>query len=79
MSGSSLVNGAAQLREAAELLARAWSGSEGAWNDIVRERFETERLDPLRKQLGMTQTAIQQLADVLNRAVRAASDADRPG
>jgi hypothetical protein len=78
MSGS-LVNGAAQLREAAELLERAWAGSEEGWRDVVRERFEAERLDPLRKQWQLTQVAILQLADVLNHAKRAAADADRPG
>ena len=75
MSGS-LVNGAAQLREAAELLERAWAGSERGWRDVVRERFETERLDPLRKQWQLTQVAILQLADVLNHAKRAAADAE---
>lgn len=74
---SSLVNGSAQLREAEEMLERAWAGSENGWNDIVRERFEAERLEPLRKLLEQSLVAIQQLGDVLNSARRHAADADR--
>ncbi len=77
MSGSSLVNGSAQLREASELFERAWIASESAWRDIVRQRFEEDRLEPLRKQLTQTQAAIQQLSDVLNAARRQAADAER--
>ncbi len=76
MSGS-LVDGSAQLREAAELLERVWAASESSWSDSVRARFEAEQLDPLRKQLSQTQSAIQQLGDVLNAACRHAADADR--
>ncbi|MDX1968424.1 MAG: hypothetical protein SFV23_14705 [Planctomycetaceae bacterium] len=77
MSGSSLVNGSAQLREASELLERTWMASESAWRDVVRQRFEEDRLEPLRKQMMQTQAAIQQLSDVLNAARRHAADADR--
>lgn len=77
MAGSSLTDGSGQLKEAVELLERVWQASEEGWSDIVRERFETENLDPLRKQLSQAQTAIQQLGDVLNAARRHAADADR--
>ncbi|MBI1347149.1 hypothetical protein GC163_12775 [bacterium] len=79
MSGTPLVDGAAQLREAAELLEQTWARSESHWNDAVRKRFEEERLQELRKQLALAQGAIQQLSDVLMHAVRQASDADRNG
>lgn len=78
-SGTPLIDGSAQLREAAEILERAWAHSETQWNDLVRQRFEEERLQELRKQLALTQSAIQQLTDVLSHAIRQASDADRMG
>lgn len=77
MAASSLSDGAAQLRGALDVLERAWAATEGHWDDIVRERFESERLDPLRKQLSLTLDAIQQSADVFNAARRHCRDADR--
>lgn len=79
MPGTPLIDGSAQLREAAELLEQAWARSESQWDDIVRQRFEEERLQELRKQLALAQGAIQQLADVLHHSIRQASDADRSG
>lgn len=77
MAGGNLVDGAAQLAEATELLERVWAASESQWRDTVRERFEEERLNPLRKNLASTRVAIQQLAEVLTKACRQAADADR--
>jgi hypothetical protein len=74
---SSLSDGAAQLRAALDVLERAWAATEDHWDDIVRERFETERLEPLRKQLSLTLDAIQQTTDVFNAARRHCRDADR--
>jgi hypothetical protein len=74
---SSLSDGAAQLRAAIDVLERAWSATEDHWGDVVRDRFEAERLEPLRKQLSLTMDAIQQTADVLNAARRQCRDADR--
>lgn len=79
MSGNSLVDGATQLQEAAELLERVWRATEDHWNDVVRERFEAEQLVPLRKQIADARSAIQQLGDLLNAAKRHASDVDRHG
>lgn len=77
MAVSSLSDGAAQLRAAIDLLERAWAATEDHWDDVVRERFEVERLEPLRKQLSLTLDAIQQTADVFNAAKRHCRDADR--
>jgi hypothetical protein len=74
---SSLSDGAAQLRAAIDLLERHWAATEDHWDDVVRARFEAERLDPLRKQLALTLDAIQQTADVLNSARRQCRDAER--
>ncbi len=77
MATSSLADGAVQLREAQELLERVWAQSESGWRDVVRERFEEERLEPLRKQLAQVHQVIQQFGDVLNTARRSVVDADR--
>uniref|UniRef100_A0A7C4LLZ4 Uncharacterized protein n=1 Tax=Schlesneria paludicola TaxID=360056 RepID=A0A7C4LLZ4_9PLAN len=78
MSGNSLADGAAQLRNAAEHLWHAWEASQDGWDDVVRQRIEAERIEPLRKQLELAFAATQQLADVLNAARRHCRDADRP-
>lgn len=74
---SSLIDGLVQLREAQELLERAWANSEDGWDDIVRQRFEETQLQPLRKQLAEAQQLVAHLGDVLNTARRQVSDADR--
>lgn len=77
MSGAHLVDGAGQLRHARELLERAWALSEDGWDDVIRERFEDERMLPLLDQLRIALDATQQLSDVLRSACRNASDAER--
>jgi hypothetical protein len=77
MSGSSLIDGLSQLRNAAEHLQQAWLNSEDGWNDVVRARIAEEQMEPLRKQLDQTFVALQQLTDVLNAAKRHCRDADR--
>uniref|UniRef100_A0A7C2NUA4 Uncharacterized protein n=1 Tax=Schlesneria paludicola TaxID=360056 RepID=A0A7C2NUA4_9PLAN len=77
MAGSSLSDGAAQLRAAIDLLERSWAATEASWDDLVRERFEVERLNPLRRQLSLVLDAIQQTGDVLSTARRHCRDADR--
>jgi hypothetical protein len=77
VAASSLSDGAAQLRAAIDVLERAWAATEDHWDDVVRDRFEAERLEPLRKQLSLTVDAIQQTGDVLNAARRHCRDADR--
>jgi len=72
------MDGASQLRNAAENLQREWELSQDGWDDVVRARMEEEQIEPLRKQLEATFVAIQQLADVLNAARRHCRDADRP-
>jgi len=77
VAGSSLSDGAAQLRAAIDLLERSWAATEASWDDLVRERFEVERLNPLRRQLSLVLDAIQQTGDVLSTARRHCRDADR--
>jgi hypothetical protein len=77
MSGS-LLNGAAQLRGAMDLLEQAWQRSEVGWDDGVRRRFEAERMQPLRDSYADATHATQRLAEVLNAARRACSDAEHP-
>ncbi|HUQ71956.1 MAG TPA: hypothetical protein VM165_20665 [Planctomycetaceae bacterium] len=77
MAVSSLSDGATQLRAALDVLERAWAATEDQWDDVVRERFEAERLEPLRKQLSFVLDAVQQTGDVLNAARRHCRDADR--
>jgi hypothetical protein len=77
MAVSSLSDGAAQLRAAIDLLERTWAETEDQWDDVVRERFEAERLEPLRRQLSIVLDAIQQSAEVFNNAKRHCRDADR--
>ena len=78
MSGSSLIDGASQLRNAVENLHRAWEESQDGWNDAVRSRIAEEPMEPLFKQLDASFVAIQQLSDVLNAARRHCQDAERP-
>jgi hypothetical protein len=78
MSGGSLSDGGSQLRNAVENLNFAWQRSQDGWDDVVRQRFDEEHMEPLRKQLDLAFVAIQQLADVLNAARRHCRDADRP-
>lgn len=77
MSGSSLADGAAQLRQAAELLWQAWTASQDGWDDVVRQRLEQEHMQPLREQLERALLATQRLAEVLTAARRHCQDADR--
>lgn len=77
MAVSSLSDGAAQLRGAIDVLERVWADAADHWDDVVRERFEKERLEPLRKQLSLALDAIQQSAEVFNQAKRHCRDADR--
>jgi len=78
MSGSSLIDGASQLRNATENLQRAWAESQDGWDDVVRQRIAEGQMGPLFKQLDASFVAIQQLSDVLNAARRHCQDADRP-
>ena len=78
MSGSSLMDGLSQLRNAVENLHLAWEQSQDGWDDVVRARVAEEHMEPLRAQLDATFVAIQQLSEVLNAARRHCQDADRP-
>lgn len=77
MSGSHLTNGAGQLQEAIDLLEQVWNSAETDWDDTVREQFEENWLQPLRKDLRTAQQAIQTMADLLGVAHRHVADRDR--
>lgn len=78
MSGNALADGAGQLRHAMEQFRQSWDLSQDGWDDVVRQNFEEERIQPLLDQLRATLDATQQLSEVLRNAVRHAADADRP-
>jgi hypothetical protein len=74
---AALIDGTMQLRGALDELERAWQESAEGWDDGVRQRFEAERLQPLRGDCLATFQAIQRLSDVLSAARRACLDKDR--
>jgi hypothetical protein len=79
MSGNVLADGAGQLRHAQELLLQAWRNSQDGWDDVVRQQFEEERMEPLFDQLRAALDATQQFSEVLRSACRHAVDKDREG
>lgn len=77
MSGNALTDGAGQLRHTQELLLQAWVASQDGWDDVVRQQFEEERMQPLFDQLRAALDATQQFSEVLRSACRHAVDQDR--
>jgi hypothetical protein len=65
-----LTTGANQLRDALDLLQRAWGDAREKWNDENSRDLEENHLRPIARELATTFPAIDQLALVLAQAER---------
>lgn len=65
---SSLYDGKAKLRHAAQKLRLAWDEVQASWRDPVSLEFERDYLEPLEPKIAAALRAIDQLAEVLTRA-----------
>lgn len=70
MKIADLNTGAAQLRDALDVLQRAWFDAREKWNDANSRNIEENHLRPLGSDLAATFPAIEQLAAVLEKAGR---------
>lgn len=65
-----LTTGANQLRDAMDVLQRAWGDAREHWNDANSHDIEEHHLRPLARELAATFPAIEQLALILAQAER---------
>jgi hypothetical protein len=70
MKIADLNTGTGQLRDALDLLQRAWSDARQKWNDANARNIEENHLRPLASELAAAFPAIEQLAAVLDKAGR---------
>lgn len=66
----SLYDGKAKLAYAAERLALRWSEAQEKWNDPVSREFEKQHLATLEPHLRTAQSAIDRLAELMQRVER---------
>ena len=74
MALGSLIDGAGQIKTAADRLEEVWSVAKSSWNDSVSRSLEEEHLDPLFQQVRTTLDAISRLNSVLVAACRECED-----
>lgn len=77
MNQGSLIDGAGQLKMAADKLEEAWAAAKENWNDVVSRTMEEEQLLPLLDQLRATLDAITRTSVVLTAACRECEDEQR--
>lgn len=70
MKIADLNTGTGQLRDAMDVLQRAWSDARQKWNDANARNIEENHLRPLGSDLAAAFPAIDQLAAVLEKAGR---------
>lgn len=74
MALGSLIDGAGQIKTAADRLEEAWFAAKAVWNDSVSQALEEEHLEPLFQQVRGTLDAIARLNGVLIAACRDCED-----
>lgn len=74
MALGSLIDGASQIKSAADRLEETWLQTKSTWNDSVSQALETENLDPLFQQVRTTLDAVSRLNGVLVAACRECDD-----
>ena len=74
MALGSLIDGAGQIKTAADRLDEVWSIAKSSWNDTVSRNLEEEHLEPLMQQVRTTLDAISRLNGVLTAACRECED-----
>lgn len=74
MAMGSLIDGAGQLKSAADRLEEVWSVAKASWKDAVSRSLEEEHLEPLFGQVRLTLDAIARLNGVLVTACRECED-----
>lgn len=67
---ANLDSGRDQLREAGEVLVRAWEETREVWQDANSRNIEENHLIPLHNELVKMLSAIQQLDDILKQSTR---------
>jgi len=70
MKIADLNTGAGQLRDAIDVLQRAWSDARQQWNDANARNIGDNHLQPLCRELAPAFPAIEQLAAILDQAGR---------
>lgn len=70
MKIADLTTGANQLRDALDVLQRAWGDTREKWNDANSRDLEQNHLRPIARELAAAFPAIDQLAQVLAQAER---------
>ncbi len=70
MKIADLTTGTGQLRDALDMLQRAWLDAREKWNDANARNIEENHLAPIGRDLALALPAIEQLAAVLDKAGR---------
>lgn len=74
MALGSLIDGAGQIKTAADHLEEAWAIARSSWDDSVSQTLEEEHIEPLLLQVRTTLDAIARLSGVLTTACRECED-----
>lgn len=74
MALGSLIDGAGQIKTAADQLEEVWAIARSSWDDSVSQTLEEEHIEPLLLQVRTTLDAIARLSGVLMTACRECED-----
>lgn len=74
MALGSLIDGAGQIKTAADRLEEVWSVAQSSWNDAVSQKLDEEQIQPLLQTGRATLDAIARLNGVLIAACRECED-----
>lgn len=74
MALGSLIDGAGQIKSAADHLEEVWAVARSTWNDSVSQRIDEEQIQPLLQTGRATLDAIARLNGVLIAACRECED-----
>lgn len=74
MALGSLIDGAGQIKTAADRLEEVWSVARSSWNDAVSQKLDEEQIQPLLQTGRATLDAIARLNGVLIAACRECED-----
>jgi hypothetical protein len=74
MALGSLIDGAGQIKTAADRLEQVWDVAKSLWNDSISQNLDDEHITPLFEQVRTTLDAIARLNGVLVAACRDCED-----
>lgn len=74
MALGNLIDGAGQIKTAADRLEETWSTAKSSWNDAISENLQENHLVPLMQQVRTALDAIARLNGVLITACRECED-----